>query len=302
MERSTPPRWLRQRAGCQTSRFRETPTTTASSVRPAQSRRCCGMTIRPCPSGSASCALATRKRWKRTRAGSVRGRLAMAAFNDSHSGAGKSARHSGSQRVTTAPSLKRGRNFAGIASRPFSSSWCANSPAKMLSTDPFDWRRRFPTVPHYSPRGGQHNPPERAVKGSQASNSGRRGGAGPVLEEKRARGGAERAGGADGVERPGTLVPDEQRDEERARDTAGVAARREDPRRESRAHAVHALDRRGAQAAGGEAEADAGQHERGEERRGRRDRERERAGSEDRVAGHGRPAPADAIGVPAPER
>src|SRR6266542_1716518 len=121
--------------------------------------------MRPWPSGSASCAPATAKWTKLCRARSVRGRLRISALIWPHSPDGNTAMHSSSHRVTTAPSLKRGRNFAGIASRPFSSNAWANSPAKLVSNHSSDtgigW---FPTSPHYSPRGGTFTPRRARVK------------------------------------------------------------------------------------------------------------------------------------------
>src|SRR6185295_16824051 len=153
-------RLLRQRPGSQTSRWSELPMTTASFLRPAYSRRCAGMVRRPCASGSASCAPARMKCLKRVAFGSVRGRLVMSVLRSIHSDSGKTARHSPplTQRVTTAPSLKRRRNFAGMARRPLSSSEWANSPAKKPSNYPSRLGGGCPTLPHYSPRSG-HSPP-----------------------------------------------------------------------------------------------------------------------------------------------
>src|SRR6185503_1288059 len=118
------------------------------------------MVRRPCASGSASCAPARMKCRKRVAFGSVRGRLVISVFRATHSDSGKTARHSPplTQRVTTAPSLKRRRNFAGMARRPFSSSEWANSPAKKPSNYPSRLGGGCPTLPHYSPRSG-HSPP-----------------------------------------------------------------------------------------------------------------------------------------------
>src|SRR5258707_9323278 len=120
------------------------------------------MPIRPWASRSASCAPPTRKWTKVWTVRSVRGRLRISALIASHSLVGNTARHSFIQRVTTAPSLKRARNFAGTASRPFSSSAWENSPAKYVSNCPVRpsdpgacW---FPTSPHYSPRGRTFTP------------------------------------------------------------------------------------------------------------------------------------------------
>src|SRR5213593_2623674 len=118
------------------------------------------MVSRPCASGSASCAPARMKCRKRVAFGSVRGRLVMSVLRLTHSDSGNTARHSPplTQRVTTAPSLKRRRNFAGMARRPLSSSAWANSPAKKPSNYPSRLGGGCPTLPHYSPRSG-HSPP-----------------------------------------------------------------------------------------------------------------------------------------------
>jgi len=98
-------------------------------------------------------------------------RLAISTLRSAHWSDGKMARHSPIHRVTTAPSLKRPRNLAGIASRPSRPASgripLQNSLPGSLPY-PGDGSPPSPTTHH---RERQDTPPQAAVKRFGRSNS-----------------------------------------------------------------------------------------------------------------------------------
>src|SRR5215204_2807732 len=140
------------------------PTTTTSSLRPANSRRAGGRTKRPCASRTNSNAPEKTKREKTRAPASEKGSSATRLANLSHSGRGKMARHESIQRLTNAPAASSARNRAGTATRPLASiAWRyspVNKPLPLVRTLPrLGNGGRIHHLQGPSPRGREIRPP-----------------------------------------------------------------------------------------------------------------------------------------------